>query len=556
MSKSSIVFMSFVALVTFFIAFIFPNFATAEVSTEAVIVKDRTLREEKTSTVNPLAPTSELYYKENLPQNDVGWIDGAPNDLLFVNQWGLLNTGQEFGGLLGPTKGTAGADINVIPVWDAGISGKNTIRVAVADTGANTTHKDLVAHWPSSFEGNFNYDASSTNVSDTNGHGTMVSGIIAATSNNEIGISGVAPGVQLYSFKTGAGPEISLSAVAKAFSAAKNNKIDVVNASIGGSYYKAIETAVLANPDTLFVVSSGNEGRNNDNQPTYPCALPAENILCVAATDADDALASFSNYGRKTVDIGAPGQDIISTYFGHSYAIFDGTSASAPFVAGAAALLKQKHPEYTPVQLKQTLLIGGKKISNLNGLVGSGARLDIGKSISLPKTVPPKTKVKVMATNSANRFGSTARFNFSSNESGVKFECQLNKVTIWTGCQKRLIISPGQLKAGKHELRVRAIDRTGLAGEVKTIIFSISFKKPTLKLGKARSTRRGINLKLKTKGATKVICSIKRKRKLRSSRCFPPLWKIRTNKKVNFVHVQAWNNLGNSKTVVAKLVKR
>ena len=114
----------------------------------------------------------------------------------------------------------------------------------------------------------------------------------------------------------------------------------MVNASLGGqSFSRAEHDAIAAAPNTLFVVAAGNDGADNDTTPEYPCDYELANVVCVAASDRDDALASFSNYGSANVDLAAPGVDIASTWPGGRYVLLDGTSMATPHVSGAAALL-------------------------------------------------------------------------------------------------------------------------------------------------------------------------------------------------------------------------
>lgn len=460
--------------------------------------------------INPLLPVSKYYYSENPPVNLYASIDATqPNDPYFYNQWGLYNEGQEFGGLLGTTRGTSGADVNVLPVWKQGLRGQG-IKVAVVDTGMNTKHLDFA---PRTFPGNKNFLDYSTDVTDTNGHGTMVGGIIGATANNNRGVSGVAPETELYAYKTGEGPGISLEAVADSFQAAGEADIPVINASIGGGYYKPLETAVLNNQDQLYIVAAGNDGRNNDSNGTYPCNLPAENIICVAATDQDDKLAVFSNYGEKSVDLAAPGQDIYSTYFGNSYAIFDGTSAASPFVAGIAALVKQKHPDYTPIQIKQVLLNTVAKKPTLKGVTVSGGRVDAAAAINAPKLIQPKINIRIKASKKAGiyRFGSVALFNLKSDNSSNAFECRIDSQRQWSGCKDKLVIRSGSLEAGKHTLYVRSINKSGLASNEKVIQFSISNKKPSVHITKVSRNKNRITVRIKAQGEKKLSCLLKKR---------------------------------------------
>jgi subtilisin family serine protease len=232
-----------------------------------------------------------------------------PNDSLFGAQWGLRNTGQK---ILG-TDGTAGADIDAVNAWDQS-TGSGSVIVAVVDSGVATDHPDLVPNLVSGHNFIFN----SSNIYDQEGHGTHVSGIIGAAANDGFGVSGVAQHVKIMPLlvldSTGSGSTFD---IANAFSYAASHGAKVVNASLGGSDFdQALLDAVNGAPNTLFVVAAGNDGWNNDvsGQSTYPCDFTSANLLCVAATDQNDSLASFSSYGSISVDLAAPGVNIASTY--------------------------------------------------------------------------------------------------------------------------------------------------------------------------------------------------------------------------------------------------
>ena len=126
----------------------------------------------------------------------------------------------------------------------------------------------------------------------------------------------------------------------------------------------------------LFVAAAGNDGRNNDTTPTYPSSYASEAIVSVAATDHDDALAFFSNYGATSVDLGAPGVNILSTTPGNAYESFSGTSMATPHVAGVAALLKARFPGASPYGLKALLLRSVDPVAALAGRTATGGRLN------------------------------------------------------------------------------------------------------------------------------------------------------------------------------------
>ena len=176
---------------------------------------------------------------------------------------------------------------------------------------------------------------------DGNGHGTHVAGTIAARGNDARGVAGLNWSAAIMPLRVlGDDGSGYVSDAITAYTYAARNGARVVNASLGGpSFSRAEHDAIAAAPNTLFVVAAGNDGADNDTTPDYPCDYDLANVVCVAASDHDDSLASFSNYGPANVDLAAPGVDIASTWPGGRYVLLDGTSMATPHVAGAAALL-------------------------------------------------------------------------------------------------------------------------------------------------------------------------------------------------------------------------
>ena len=255
--------------------------------------------------------------------------DQIPNDPQFSKLWGLHNTGQ----IVNNTPGTANADIGAPAAWDK-ITGSNHIIVAIIDAGIAYSHPDLEANiWQNTNESLDGFDSDGNGFTDDirgwdfvnndndpydfAGHGTHVSGTVAAVGNNGVGITGVAWSAKLMPLRvlgvTGTG---YVSHVIEAINYAVQNGARVINASFGSyqyssSTYSAIEDA--RNAGVLFVAAAGNAGNYNDSVHHYPSDYVLDNIISVAATDQDDNLASFSNYGLTSVDVGAPGVNIYST---------------------------------------------------------------------------------------------------------------------------------------------------------------------------------------------------------------------------------------------------
>jgi len=256
----------------------------------------------------------------------------TPNDTDFGSLWGLYNTGQTVNGV----KGVSGADIHAPAAWDI-TTGSNNMIIAVLDGGVAWEHPDLLANiWtnPGETPGNGIDDDGNGFIDDVHGwdfvdndndptsfdliaHGTHVAGTIAAVGNNGAGITGVMWTASIMPVRVfDASGMTSLSQILSGIQYAIDNGAKIINASYGGSNFSQAEMDEIAAANTagiVFVAAAGNGGTNNDTTPTYPANYNLPNIISVAASDQNDKLASFSNYGKKTVDIAAPGVNIWST---------------------------------------------------------------------------------------------------------------------------------------------------------------------------------------------------------------------------------------------------
>lgn len=273
-----------------------------------------------------------------------------PNDVSFGVQWSLNNTGQ--------TSGTPDADIDAPEAWD--ISTGSNVVVAVVDTGVDYTHQDLAGNiWSNPDEipdngvdddGNgliddvkgWDFYNADKDPKDDNGHGSHVSGIASAATNNATGIAGVSWNSRIMAVKvlSNAGRGYD-SDVANGIIYAADNGADVINLSLGGNEYSTIlKDAVdyAFSKNCVIVAAAGNSG---DDTPLYPAAY--DNVLSVAATDHNDARASFSTFGQE-VDIAAPGVNIYSSVLNNGYNSYDGTSMATPHVTGIVALILAQNP--------------------------------------------------------------------------------------------------------------------------------------------------------------------------------------------------------------------
>jgi len=256
------------------------------------------------------------------------------DDPYFSNQWGLENTGQTIKGVAG----VVDADIDGPTAWDTTQGG---VKVAILDTGIDQDHGDLSSKVV--LQKNF---TDSPTIDDLYGHGTHVGGIVAAITNNSIGVAGGCPNCQLMNGKvlndSGSG---AYSWVANGIIWAANNNAKVINMSLGGSVKSfTLENAVnyAWSKGVVVVAAAGNSANPSK---TYPAAYT--NAIAVAATNNKDQKASFSSYGAKWVDVAAPGENIFSTFPNHPYKInkslgYDfgsGTSMATPMTSAVAALI-------------------------------------------------------------------------------------------------------------------------------------------------------------------------------------------------------------------------
>ncbi len=308
----------------------------------------------------------------------------APNDIIHLGltdespasidsrQWGLKRVGAP-------------------EVWDR--TRGEGVTVAVLDTGVDTRHPALAANLvanPDEIAGNGKDDDGNGYVDDVHGantverngnvadggeHGTHVAGIVAADGPE---VKGVAPKATLLPIKIfDNNGNTDVASVIEAFHYAETRGARIINCSWGGAPYNQALFEAMRDTDALIVCSSGNRGHDNDQEPHYPSGFELPNVLAVAATNQDDGLSFISNYGARTVDLAAPGVQILSTVPGARYEGKTGTSMAAPHASGAAALLASLYPQASAVELKARTLAAVDLIGGLQGKVAAGGILDL-----------------------------------------------------------------------------------------------------------------------------------------------------------------------------------
>jgi subtilisin family serine protease len=351
----------------------------------------------------------------------------APNDPDFDQQWGLQNIGQTINTNT-PFNGSPDADIDAPEAWDifqseGRVPGRTPdgtpLIIAVIDTGVDYTHPDLLDNilpngWnfvgtqdnsacPTTCDCSADDPVGNNDPMDNFGHGTHVAGIAAARGNNVAGISGVLWNAKILPLKildaNGCG---SVEDEVQAIEYAIANGARIINASFGApglssAEEDAIEAANQAG--IVFVAAAGNESSDNDQLPIYPAGSDRPNVISVAASNSNDRLTPFSNYGKNRVDVAAPGDCILSTmplgnfYLRNkpsgclgmqitaNYAYLSGTSMSTPYVTGAAGLLLSQDPSLTPEEVRAIILATADPGESLKGFVASAGRLNVSSAL-------------------------------------------------------------------------------------------------------------------------------------------------------------------------------
>lgn len=343
----------------------------------------------------------------------------TPTDPYWSNLWGMVK-------------------ISAPSAWDT-TQGSNLIVVGVVDTGVDYSHSDLSTNIWSSSSGfsviiggtsitcaagthGFNAITNTCDPMDDNDHGTHVSGTIGALANNGLGVVGVNWHTSIVGLKflNAQGSGYTSDAI-DAIEFAVQLKMQGVNIRVlnnswgGGGYSQALYDEIKRAGDNgiLFVAAAGNSGANTDIKPSYPASYNLSNIIAVAATDTNDVLASWSNYGATSVDLAAPGVSILSTIRNNSYATYSGTSMATPHVTGAAALVLSA-PACANLgvdALKAAILNNVDPVAGLAGKVATGGRLNVNQAIANCSSSPtPDFALSVTPSSATVRQGKKTNY--------------------------------------------------------------------------------------------------------------------------------------------------
>jgi thermitase len=356
----------------------------------------------KVKTVKSITKLSQNPSIEIVEPNYYQFAVMSPNDNNYKYQWGMKNNGQQDND---GNKGVEGVDIDVESVWDVSTGSKDVV-VAVIDTGIDHTHKDLNENMYINMkeangedgvddDGNgyvddvsgYNFFADSPNAKDDHGHGTHCAGVIGAKGNNDYGMAGINWNVSLMpvKFLSKDGRGSTDGAVSSIIYAVDNGAKILSNSWGGGGESQALKDAIdyAASKNVLFVAAAGNNGEDTDSEPHFPSSYDNANIISVAAMNNGGDLADFSNYGLNTVDVAAPGVNILSTLPGNVFEDWSGTSMATPFVSGVAALMLSVNPSLNALVIKEKILTSVKPMDSVRGKVLTGGLLNARQAVSL-----------------------------------------------------------------------------------------------------------------------------------------------------------------------------
>jgi thermitase len=371
----------------------------------------------------------------------------TPNDPYFVSQWHL-------------------ATIHAPDAW-AITTGAPTTVVGVIDSGADTTHPDLAPRLVSGW----NFLTGTSTIVDYAGHGTATAGTIGAATNNGTGVAGVSWGDPIMPLvvvdSTGSA---SYSNVASAISYAADHGVRIVNISLAGSSPSStMQSAVnyAWNKGTVVFASAGNYSTST---PYYPAAC--DNVVAVSATEPNDTLSSYSNFG-SWIDLAAPGSGILTTNSGGSYGSWSGTSFSSPIAAGVAALVLSEHPSLTAAGLVSLLEQNSDDLGTPGfdtsfgyGRVNAYKAVLAAQSVPAGDTIPPTVTISSPG-NGATVAGTIQVQGTATDNVGVtsiQFLVDGTQVSSASTSPFAFAWSSAGVANGSHTLTVQASDAAGNVG--------------------------------------------------------------------------------------------
>jgi len=359
-----------------------------------VILVQRPLIETRSSAVQTLSQSAMVEYAEpNFIYRVNAGAQALPTDPDLNRLWGMINSGQQVTGDSGTFTGKVGVDIDAQKAWMMETGNRNVV-VAVIDTGVNWSNPELVPNIytnQAELNGLPNVDDDNNgciddvhgcdfvgkdgNPMDVFGHGTHVSGTIGANANDGAGIVGVAWNVTILPVRflgdDGGG---TLADAIKSIDYAVAMKANMMNNSWGGGgFSQALMDAIIRAKDAgiLFLAAAGNSSNDNDASPEYPASYQVDNVISVAAIDPTGMVADFSNFGKNSVHIAAPGVNIVS-YTMRGLESWSGTSMACPHVAGVAALLLSQDMTQSYATIKSRLLNSARPLAGTRGRVSTG----------------------------------------------------------------------------------------------------------------------------------------------------------------------------------------
>ncbi len=282
------------------------------------------------------------------------------DDESYYQQWGLKNNTKNM------------IDINAEAAWEIK-KGTDAVTIGVLDTAIDTEHYDL----DGVIKGNgYNFitNNNETTKEILDKHGTAIAGIIAAKSDKN-GIRGVASGVKITPLQFMQNYSGYTSDAIRAIKYAEEKNIDIINCSFGCNEFNPALKTIMESSNILFVCSAGNDGCNIDQTPYYPACFELPNILSVGSINKEGQISAFSNFGQN-VDILAPGEDIYSLMPENGYYSYGGTSMSAAYVTGVAALLKSQENDITPHEMVERIINTARKYPDYVEKTKSGGFVD------------------------------------------------------------------------------------------------------------------------------------------------------------------------------------